>query len=80
MKNPEAQQEIHQTMDSIVQTVEDGNLDELFAFLAYNPKFTEFRNGELRNDDQANEAFERYVFGSVKEVTKFNMNDIKIAV
>jgi hypothetical protein len=37
---PEAQQEIKLTMDSIVQSVKDGDLDKLISFHAYSPKFT----------------------------------------
>ncbi|MGB5942968.1 MAG: hypothetical protein WBG71_08810 [Leeuwenhoekiella sp.] len=58
-------------MDSIAQTVQGGDLDGLIALYAYGLKITEFKNGEFRNDDPANEAFERSDFGSVKEVTKF---------
>ncbi|NAY91108.1 hypothetical protein GTQ34_04175 [Muricauda sp. JGD-17] len=77
---PEAKQEISMTLDSIAQSVKDGNLDKLISFHAYSPKFTEFKNGEVRNDGTENEKFERGVFGSVTEILKFDMNDVKIAV
>ena len=77
---PEAKKEIRMTMDSIVQSVKDGDLDRLISFHAYGPKFSEFKNGEMRNDDEENEKFERGVFGSVTNISKFDMNDMKIAV
>ncbi len=77
---PEAKKEIKMTLDSISQSVKDGDLDRLISFHAYSPKFTEFKNGEVRNGGKENEEFERGVFGSVTEVSKFDMNDTKIAV
>ena len=77
---PEAREAITKTMDSIVQSIKDNDLDRLIAFHAYSPKFTEFKNGEPRNDGAANEEFERGVFGSVTEVVKFDMNDMMVAV
>lgn len=77
---PEAKEEIKLTMDSIGQSVKDGDLDKLISFHAYGPKFTEFKNGEIRNDGEENEKFERGIFGSVTDILKFDMNDVKIAV
>ena len=77
---PEAKQEVKLTMDSIAQSAKDGDLDKLISFHAYSPKFTEFKNGEVRNNGEENEKFERGVFGSVTEVLKFDLNDMKIAV
>ncbi len=77
---PDAKKEISMTLDSIVQSVKDGDLDRLISFHAYSPKFTEFKNGEVRNGGKENEEFERGVFGSVTEISKFDMNDTKIAV
>ena len=68
------------TIDSIAQSVKDNDIDRLISFHAYGPKFTEFKNGEARNDGKANEEFERSVFGSVTEVVKFDMNDLKVEV
>ena len=42
---------------------------------AYGPKFTEFKNGQFRNDGAANEQYERDVFGRVFKVEKFGAND-----
>lgn len=77
---PESEKEVRMTLDSIVQSVKDGDLDRLISFHAYSPKFTEFKNGEVRNGGKENEEFERGVFGSVTEILKFDMNDTKIAV
>lgn len=77
---PEAKHEVKLTMDSIIQSAKNGDLDKLISFHAYSPKFTEFKNGEVRNNGEENEKFERGVFGSVTEVLKFDMNDMKIAV
>lgn len=77
---PEAQQEIMQTFGAIAQSIKDGDMDKLISFHAYGPKFTEFKNGEPRNGDEANEKYERDVFGSVSEVIKFDAKDLKIAV
>ena len=77
---PESKEAIGKTMDSIVQSIKDGDIDRLISFHAYSAKFTEFKNGEPRNDGADNEEFERNVFGSVTEIVKFDMNDMKIAV
>jgi ketosteroid isomerase-like protein len=77
---PEAQQEVMQTFGAIAQSIMDGDMDKLISFHAYGPKFTEFKNGEPRNGDEANEEYERKVFGSVSEVLKFEAKDLQIAV
>lgn len=77
---PEAKQEVMETFGAIAQSIKDKDLDKLISFHAYGAKFTEFKNGELRNGDVANEAHERNVFGSVTEVLKFDANDLQIAV
>ena len=77
---PESEEAIKKTMDSIAQSVMDGDIDRLISFHAYSPKFTEFKNGEPRNGGQENEEFERNIFGSVTEIVKFDMNDMQVAV
>ncbi len=77
---PEAKKEVMETFGAIAQSIKDGDTDKLISFHAYGPKFTEFKNGEPRNGDVANEAHERNVFGSVTEVVKFDAKDLKIAV
>ena len=77
---PEAKQEVMETFGAIAQSIKDGDMDKLISFHAYGPKFTEFKNGEPRNGDKANEAHERNVFGSVTEVVKFDALDLQIAV
>ena len=77
---PESEEAIKKTMDSIAQSVMEGDIDRLISFHAYSPKFTEFKNGEPRNGGQENEEFERNVFGSVTEIVKFDMNDMQVAV
>lgn len=77
---PEAKQEVMETFGAIAQSIKDKDLDKLISFHAYGSKFTEFKNGEPRNGDVANEAHERNVFGSVTEVVKFDAKDLQIAV
>jgi len=77
---PESQQEIMETFGGIAQSLKDGDMDKLISFHAYSAKFTEFKNGEPRNDAEANEIYERSVFGGVTEVIKFDANDLQIAV
>lgn len=77
---PVEKQEVMDTFGAIAQSINDGDMDKLISFHAYGPKFTEFKNGEPRNGDAANEAHERNVFGSVTEVVKFDAKDLKIAV
>tara|TARA_R100000935_G_scaffold31604_1_gene52114 strand:- start:1936 stop:2493 length:558 start_codon:yes stop_codon:yes gene_type:complete len=77
---PQAQQEVLETFEAIVQSVKDGDIDKLISFHAYSDKFTEFKDGELRVGAEENEAFERAVFGSVTEVLKFDALDLKVAV
>ena len=77
---PEAKQEVMETFDAIAQSIIDGDMDKLISFHAYSPKFTEFKNGEPRNGDVANEEHERTVFGAVTEVVKFDAKDLQIAV
>lgn len=77
---PEEKQEVMETFGAIAQSIKDGDIDKLIAFHAYSPKFTEFKNGEMRNGSAANETHERNVFGSVTEVVKFDAKDLQIAV
>ena len=77
---PEAKKEVMQTYDAIVQSIKEGDIERLISLHAYSPKFTEFKNGELRNGGEANETYERNIFSSVTEVVKFDSNDFKIAV
>lgn len=77
---PQAQQEVLETWEAIVESVIEGDIDKLISFHAYSSKFTEFKNGELRNGAEANEAYERAVFGSVTDVLKMEALDMKIAV
>ena len=77
---PEAKQEVMETYEAIVQSIKEGDIDRLISLHAYSPKFTEFKNGELRNGGKANETYERNIFSSVTEVVKFDSNDLKIAV
>ena len=77
---PEAKQEVMETFGAIAQSIIDGDMDELIAFHAYGPKFTEFKNGEPRNGGEENETFERNTFGSVTEVVKLDAKDLQIAV
>lgn len=77
---PEAKQKVMETYEAIVQSIKEGDIDRLISLHAYSPKFTEFKNGELRNGGEANETYERNIFSSVAEVVKFDSNDLKIAV
>lgn len=77
---PEAQKEVRATLDAIKQSVMDGDVDKLISFHAYSPKFTEFNAGMPRVGAAENEKHERGVFGSVSEIVKFDMNDMKVAV
>lgn len=77
---PKAEEEIMETMNGIVQSIKDGDIDKLIAYHAYGPKFTEFKMGEPRVGGKANEDHERNVFGNVTEVLKFDAKDLKIAV
>ncbi len=77
---PEAKQEVLETFGAIAQSIKDGDMDKLISYHAYGPKFTEFKNGQPRNGDAANEEHERTVFGAVTEVVKFDAQDLKIAV
>jgi ketosteroid isomerase-like protein len=77
---PEAKKEIMKTFGEMAKSIKEGDIDKLISFHAYSPKFTEFKNGEPRNGGEANEAYERKLFGSVTEVVKFDAKDLKIAV
>ena len=77
---PEAKQELMETWNGIAQSLKDGDMDQLIAFHAYSPKFTEFKNGAPRNGSKDNEEFERNTFSAVTEVVKFDANDMMIAV
>jgi ketosteroid isomerase-like protein len=77
---PNEKAEILQTMNEIVESVKAGDIDKLISFHAYTHKFTEFKQGAPRNGPEDNEAFERGVFGSVKEAVKVDTNDMKVAV
>ena len=75
-----AKLEVQETFGAIAQSIIDGDMDKLISFHAYGSKFTEFKNGEPRNGGDANETYERNVFGSISEVLKFEANDLQIAV
>jgi len=77
---PAEKEEVLQTWNEIVESVKVGDVDRLISFHAYGPKFTEFKQGAPRNGAEENEAFERSVFGSVKEVVKMEAKDMKVAV
>tara|TARA_R110002033_G_scaffold60044_2_gene109904 strand:+ start:1093 stop:1620 length:528 start_codon:yes stop_codon:yes gene_type:complete len=77
---PEAEKEIMETWEAIVQSLKDGDLDTLISFHAYSSKFTEFKDGALRNGSEENEQYERNTFGAVTEIVKFDANDMHIAV
>ena len=77
---PEAKQEVINTFVAIAQSIKDGDMDKLISFHAYGPKFTEFKDGAPRNRGEANEIYERGLFGSVTEVIKFDAKDLAVAV
>ncbi len=77
---PQAEREVIETLEAVTQSIIDKELDLLISFHAYGPKFTEFKNGELRNGGEENEAYERGVFGAVTEVISMAANDLKVAV
>ena len=77
---PEAEQEVMETFGGIAQSIIDGDMDKLISYHAYSEKFTEFKNGAPRNGAEANETYERTVFGGVTEVVKFDAKDLKISV
>ncbi len=78
---PQAEQEVIETLEAVTQSIIDGDLDLLISFHAYGPKFTEFKNGEPRNGGEANEVYERYLFGElVTKVIKLDALDLKVAV
>ncbi len=77
---PEAKKQVMETYDAIVQSIKEGDIERLISLHAYSPKFTEFKNGELRNGGEANETYERNIFSSITEVVKFDSNDFKVAV
>ena len=77
---PAEKEEVLQTWNEIVESVKVGNVDRLISFHAYGQKFTEFKQGAPRNGAEENEAFERSVFGSVKEAVKMEAKDMKVAV
>ncbi len=76
----EEEEEVRQSMEDIIQSVKDGDVDQLISFHAYGPKFTEFKQGAPRNGSHENEEFERGVFGNVQDVIRMNTNDLKVAV
>ena len=76
---PDAVAEIQETLAGIGQSIQDGDMDKLISYHAYGPKFTEFKQGQPRNGGAENEEHERHVFGTVTEIVKMEMNDLKIA-
>jgi hypothetical protein len=89
---PEEQQEVMETFGAIGQAITAGagngadsmEMDQLIAFHAYGPKFTEFNEGQAF-DSAGNEANERTFFGETVDpggVVKFAAVDgtLKIAV
>lgn len=77
---PEAKAEIMTLLEELKQTFEDRNIEKLIAGQGYGPKFTEFRNGDRRNDGKENEAYNRELFSNITEVVKFDYDNLKVSV
>ena len=77
---PEAKKEVKQALDEIEQSIRDNDMDKLISFHAYGPKFTEFKPGEMRTGSKENEEFERGFLGSITEIEKWELEDLKINV
>ncbi len=77
----QAQTEVIETFGEIAKSIKDGDMDKLISFHGYGPKFTEFKNGQLRNGGAENEIYERQLFGElVTNVVRFAAKDLKVAV
>ena len=77
---PDAKKEIMAMMEELKQTIKEGNIDKLISGHAYGSKFTEFKEGERRNDAIENEKHERGFFSNVREVIIIEFDDLKIAL
>lgn len=76
----EEQAEVMAAMGQIEKYIREHDVDGLISCHAYGPKFTEFNGGAPRVGAAENEKFERDFFGSVTDITKWDANDLKIAV
>lgn len=74
-----AQAEIQIVLDGIFKAIQDKDADKLISYHIYGPKFTEFRDSQLRFDSQANEDFERGFVGAISGFD-YNLGDLKIDV
>ena len=74
-----AQAEIQTVLDGIFKAIQDKDADKLISYHIYGPKFTEFRDSQLRFDSQANEEFERGFVGAISGFD-YNLGDLKIDV
>jgi len=74
-----AQAEIQTVLDGIFKAIQDKDADKLISYHVYGPKFTEFRDSQLRFDSQANEEFERGFVGAISGFD-YNLGDLKIDV
>ncbi len=56
---PGAQTEIQKVLNGIFVSIQNKDADKLISYHVYDPKFTEFRDGEYGTDAAGNEANER---------------------
>lgn len=77
--NPKDQAEIQAVLDDIFYTIQTKDADRLIAHHAYGPKFTDFRDSELRTGSAENEAYERGFVGAIS-FFDYELNDLNLDV
>ncbi|MBR9757379.1 MAG: nuclear transport factor 2 family protein [Algicola sp.] len=75
-----SQDNVKKTLNNIVQSIKDGDVDRLMTFHDRSLNFTGFKPETPRQGSKENETYKRKVFSNIAEVYRFNLNDLKIAV
>jgi ketosteroid isomerase-like protein len=76
---PEAQAQVRNRLDEIWATFVTKDVSKLESFHLYGPKFTSFKDGQPREDGEANKKRERE-FAAVLTDSRVDMKDLAIAV
>lgn len=75
----EEQAQIKILLNEIFDSAQKKELDRLASYHLYGPKFTEFKNGQLRHDAEEGRKGEREAFTAFSDFT-YDLKDLKVNV
>ena len=76
---PEAKAEIRVILDGIFKSIQERDIDKLLSYHAYSPKFTEFKDGGMRNYSEGNQEYERGLLNAISGF-EYDLEDLLINV